>query len=296
MHHFFDGSQHFLYCNFTVGSRRLQGNRQAADPSLPLRDAQMPNVHHSAADGYSVTAATYVKGRPDYPPEVDTWLRGPLALTKGNTAVDLGAGTGKFLPNLRQTQANVIAVEPVAAMLAELVERNPGIEAKQGSAEHIPLADASVDAVVCAQSFHWFANANALNEIRRILKMGGVLGLIWNIRDESVPWVAALRAIFDVHEGDAPRYYTQAWKRVFPAPGFAPLCEMRFSHGHTGPAEHVIVDRVLSTSFIAALPVTQRNRVAVQVRQLIASAPDLIGKSEVTMPYVTAAYSCQKIG
>jgi SAM-dependent methyltransferase len=256
----------------------------------------LPHIHRSAADGYSVTAATYVKGRPDYPPEVDTWLRGDLALCNGKTALDLGAGTGKFLPHLRGTEASVVAVEPVAAMLAQLVNCNPGIHAKQGSAEHIPLADASVDAVVCAQSFHWFANASALNEIRRVLKMGGVLGLIWNIRDESVAWVASLTTIFDAHKADAPRYRTQAWRRVFPAAGFAALCEQRFSHGHTGPPEHVIIDRVLSTSFIAALPATKRNRVAAQVRQLIARTPDLAGKSEVTMPYVTAAYSCQKIG
>jgi SAM-dependent methyltransferase len=181
-------------------------------------------------------------------------------------------------------------------MLAHLVDRYPGIEAKQGSAEHIPLADASVDTVVCAQSFHWFANPGALSEIRRVLKMGGVLGLIWNIRDESVAWVANLTTIFDAHEGDAPRYRTLAWQRLFPAAGFAPLREKRFSHGHTGPPEHVIIDRVLSTSFIAALPATKRKRVAAQVRQLIARTPDLAGKCEVTMPYVTAAYSCQKIG
>ena len=125
--------------------------------------------------------------------------------------------------------------------------------------------------------------------------MGGVLGLIWNIRDESVAWVAGLSAIFDAHKGDAPRHRTQAWRRVFPAAGFAPLCESRFSHGHTGPPEHVIVDRVLSTSFIAALPVAERNRVAARVGQLIAGTADLAGKREVTMPYVTVAYSCQKI-
>jgi SAM-dependent methyltransferase len=255
----------------------------------------MPDIHHSAAEGYAMTAATYVKGRPDYPPQVDDWLRSDLALGEGKIALDLGAGTGKFLHHLRSTNATVVAVEPVPAMLAQLVELNPGIEAKQGSAERIPRADASVDAVLCAQSFHWFANTNALTEIRRVLKMGGALGLIWNVRDESVAWVAALRAIFDAHEGNAPRYHTQAWRKVFPAAGFGPLREKCFQHGHTGSPEHVIIDRVLSTSFIAALPATERNRVAAQVRHLISSTPALAGKSEVIMPYVTAAYSCQKI-
>jgi SAM-dependent methyltransferase len=258
-------------------------------------DAEVPDIHHSAAEGYSVAAAHYEKGRPTYPPEVDRWLRDDLALRKGKAVLDLGAGTGKFLAHLRRTEATVVAVEPVAAMLVQLLEGNPGIEAKQGTAEGIPLADASVDAVVCAQSFHWFASAAALNEIRRVLKAGGVLGLVWNIRDESVEWVADLRRIFDAYQGDAPRFHTQEWRKVFPAAGFAPLSETRFLHGHNGPPEHVIIDRVLSTSFIAALPTAERIRIAAQVRQLIASTPDLAGKSEVTMPYITAAYSCQKL-
>jgi SAM-dependent methyltransferase len=256
----------------------------------------MPDIHRSAAHGYALTAATYVKGRPDYPPQVEHWLRSDLALSEGRMVLDLGAGTGKFLHHLRCTKATVVAVEPVPAMLAQLLQLNPGIEARQGSAEHIPLPDASIDAVVCAQSFHWFANASALREIRRVLKIGGFLGLIWNVRDERVAWVAALRAIFDAHEGDAPRYHTQAWRKVFPADGFGPLCERCFPHRHTGSPEHVIIDRVLSTSFIASLPGTARSRVAAQVQLLIDSTPVLAGKSEVTMPYVTAAYSCQKIG
>jgi SAM-dependent methyltransferase len=258
-------------------------------------DAEVPDIHHSAAEGYSVAAAHYEKGRPHYPPEVDTWLRGDLALRKGKTALDLGSGTGKFLPHLRRTEATLVAVEPVAAMLVQLLDANPGTEAKQGSAEQIPLADASVDAVVCAQSFHWFASVEALNEIRRVLKAGGVLGLVWNLRDESVKWVADLRNIFDAYEGDAPRFHTQEWRKVFPAAGFAPLSETRFLHGHTGPPEHVIIDRVLSTSFIAALPAAKRIHIAEQLRQLIANTPDLAGKSEVTMPYLTAVYRCQKL-
>src|SRR5690606_37054894 len=103
---------------------------------------------------------------------------------------DLGAGTGKFVPRLLETGARVVAVEPVAAMRAEFARRHPGVELHGGSAEAIPLADASMDAVVCAQSFHWFATARALSGIRRVLVRGGVLGLAWNVRDETVPWVA----------------------------------------------------------------------------------------------------------
>jgi SAM-dependent methyltransferase len=256
----------------------------------------MRDIHRAAASGFAKGAATYVKGRPDYPPDVADWLRIDLALSKGKTVLDLGAGTGKFIPRLRATGATIIAVEPVPAMLAQLAEHNPGIDARQGSAEHIPLADACVDAVVCAQAFHWFARREALSEIRRVLKPGGVLGLIWNVRDESVAWVAALSEIMRPFEGDTPRHHTQEWRQLFPTKGFGPLRERRFANGHAGSPEHVIVDRVLSTSFIAALSPTEQDRVAAQIRELIEKSPDLAGKSEVTFPYETAAFSCRKMG
>jgi SAM-dependent methyltransferase len=256
----------------------------------------MPDIHRSAASGFAKGAATYVRGRPDYPPEVSDRLRGDLALSTGKTVLDLGAGTGKFLPSLRATDATLIAVEPVAAMLARLVELNPGITAKQGSAEHIPLENSSVDAVVCAQAFHWFARREALAEIHRVLKPGGVLGLIWNVRDESEAWVAALSEIMRPYEGNTPRHHTQEWRRLFPAEGFGPLLERRFPNGHTGPPEQVIVDRVLSVSFIAALSPMDQNRVASQIRTLIETSPALAGKSEVTFPYETAAFWCIKLG
>jgi len=221
----------------------------------------MSSIHHSAADGYTAEAGTYVKGRPDYPPEIEEWLRSDLGLSGGKIALDLGAGTGKFFSRLLATGATVIAVEPIPAMLDQLVRHYPGIEAKMGSAEHIPLDDASVDAVVCAQAFHWFATPEALHEIHRVLKPGGAFGLIWNVRDESVEWVAALTKIMEPFQGDAPRYPTLKWRGLFPADGFSSLREQHFSNGHTGFPEQVIVDRVLSVSFIAALPRDERDRV-----------------------------------
>jgi SAM-dependent methyltransferase len=189
----------------------------------------------------------------------------------------------------------VIALEPVSAMLNQLTRRYPDIEAKRGTAQHIPLADGSVDAVVCAQSFHWFATPEVIGEIHRVLKVGGVLGLIWNVRDESMEWVAALTRIIEPFEGDAPRYKTQQWRCIFPAAGFSALREQRFLNVHIGPPEQVVVNRVLSISFIAALPNDEQERVASQVRELIASYPELTGKALVTFPYNTAAFSCTKL-
>ncbi|MGC1328993.1 class I SAM-dependent methyltransferase [Pseudomonas sp.] len=253
------------------------------------------SIHH-AADGYDSQdiADTYARGRPDYPAALDGWLRDTLGLHSVSTVLDLGAGTGKFTPRLLATGARVVAVEPVQAMREKLHATFAHVQALDGSGDAIPLPDASLDAVVCAQSFHWFATAQALAEIRRVLKPGGCLGLVWNMRDNSVPWVARLDALVNHYEGDTPRYYTGAWRSVFPCPGFGPLQASHLSNGHTGNPEAVIVDRVRSTSFIASLPSPQRDALTAQVRELIASEPLLAGKAEVTVPYTTAAFCAVK--
>jgi SAM-dependent methyltransferase len=255
----------------------------------------VPPIHHAAAGGYAATADLYTRGRPEYPEEVSTWLRDSLGLKPGQVVVDLGAGSGKFTGYLLRTGASVIAVEPVPQMLDKLASAWPDVVRHRGTANAIPLPDASVDAVVCAQAFHWFANAAALSEIHRVLKPGGQLGLVWNVRDESVGWVKQLAAIFDAHEGDAPRYTKGDWARAFPFTGFGPMQAAHFHQGHTGAAEDVIVNRVRSTSFIAALPADEEAKVVASVRALIAATPDLAGRDVVTMPYVTDAYSMVKV-
>jgi SAM-dependent methyltransferase len=252
-------------------------------------------IHHSAADGFAAKADHYVRGRPDYPDDIVPWLSQRLGLAPGKVVVDLGAGTGKFSAYLLQTGARVIAVEPVAEMRNKLITALPTVEAHAGTAASIPLPDASVDAVTCAQAFHWFATTAALNEIHRVLKPGGKLGLIWNVRDESVPWIAGLTRILNAHEGDTPRYASGAWKQVFPFDGFSPLHEDDFQHGHSGSLDDVIVNRVRSTSFIAALPADEEAKVVAQVRSLIASEPSLAERATVTVPYTTAAFSAEKL-
>lgn len=247
-------------------------------------------IHRSAAGGFSQAADAYARGRPDYPPEVAGWLRGDLDLGPGRTVVDLGAGTGKFTPLLLATGAAVVAVEPVAQMLEKLAAALPDAEARAGTAEAIPLPDGAADAVVCAQAFHWFANPAALAEIRRVLKPGGRLGLIWNVRDSRLGWMARIDAIQRPYEGDTPRFHNGQWRTLFPAPGFGPLHERHYRHGHTGAPEDVILNRIRSVSFIAALPPGERARVDAQLRALIASTPELRGREVVTVPYETAAY------
>jgi len=249
---------------------------------------------HEAAKGFAREAQAYARGRPEYPVALDQWLRDDLKLDETCTVVDLGAGTGKFTRRLLATGANIIAVEPVQEMLAQLTQVVPSVAARSGTAESIPVNNGAVDAVVCAQSFHWFASEAALKEIYRVLRPGGSFGLIWNVRDESVDWAAAMTDIMAPYEGDAPRYRSGEWRRLFPADGFGPLREQHFANGHTGAPEQVIVDRVLSTSFIAALDRRQQHIVSARLHDLIARTPALAGHDEVTVPYETVAFSCEK--
>jgi SAM-dependent methyltransferase len=251
-------------------------------------------MHEAAAKGFAKEAQAYARGRPEYPLAVDQWLRDSLKLDETCTVVDLGAGTGKFTRRLLATGANIIAVEPVQEMLAQLTRILPTVAARSGTAESIPVNNGALDAVVCAQAFHWFATKAALAEICRVLKPGGHLGLIWNVRNESVDWCAAMTAIMAPYEGDAPRFRSGDWRKVFPAEGFGPLREERFHNGHTGHPEQVIVDRVLSTSFIAALPRPQQHIVAARLRDLIATTPSLNRREEITVPYQTVVFSCEK--
>lgn len=255
----------------------------------------MTAIHHAAAQGFSSQADTYARGRPDYPAEIDTWLRETVGLSAGRTVVDLGAGTGKFTRLLQPTGATLIAVEPVAQMRAQLASKLPTVQVVEGTAESMPLADASVDAVVCAQAFHWFANTAAMREIRRVLRPGGRLGLIWNVRDESVGWVARLTEIMKPFEGDAPRFHRGDWRKVFPAEGFGPLALTSLPYTHTGAPEQVIVDRVMSVSFIASLRPAQQDAVRQQLHEVIAHDPALKGQDTVSFPYRTEAYCCERL-
>ena len=247
-------------------------------------------VHFAARQGFSSAADAYSHGRPGYPQELIPWLRQTLGLGPGSSAVDLGAGTGKFTPLLLATGASVVAVEPVDAMRAQLLGNIPTVTALAASAQSLPLATASVDAVVCAQAFHWFASEAALREIGRVLRPGGALGLVWNVRDESVDWVAAITRIVRPYEGDTPRFHTGQWRRLFPSELFSSLDETVLSYYHRGSARQVIVERVLSVSFIAALPEVDRKHVEQRLEALIASHAELKGPEMIEFPYRTHAY------
>jgi len=134
-------------------------------------------------------AERYQRMRPPYPKQAVDFV---LAGRPAGRVLDVGAGTGKLTRLLVPTGAAVVAVEPVACMRDELRRRVPGIEVVDGTAESNPLPDSSADAVTAAQAFHWFDGSKALPEIHRVLRPGGVVGLIWNLPDHRVDWIPEL--------------------------------------------------------------------------------------------------------
>lgn len=249
----------------------------------------MDDVHSAASEGYKLEAKTYERGRPEYPAGLNAWLTQTLKLAPGTTVVDVGAGTGKFTKLLQATGAAVIAVEPVDPMREQLAKL-AGVRAMAGTAQQLPLSNTSADAITCAQAFHWFAQAKTLDEFARVLKSGGHLGLVWNVRDESVDWVAEITRLITPLEGDAPRFYKGDWRKPFPHPAFTALEEAHFSYEHTGPPHEVIIDRFMSVSFIAAAPQAERDRIQASLGKLIDTHESLRGKSVVSFPYRTVAY------
>lgn len=238
----------------------------------------MSRVHRAATEGFARSVDAYERGRPGYPDEA----LAPLALSPGLVVLDLAAGSGKLTRPLVESGAEVIAVEPVAEMRAALPE---GVRTLDGTAEEIPLDDASVDLVTVAQAFHWFDADAALAEIHRVLRPGGRLALLWNRRAEEDPLNQAIDELLAPYRSDVPTLRHGEWRAAFERTTlFGPLEE------HSFPTEQLLDadglgDRVGSISFIASLPDAEHSRV-------LAAARALAGDGRVTIPYRTEVLVC----
>jgi SAM-dependent methyltransferase len=231
-------------------------------------------VHPVAAAGFTAGADVYERARPTYPAEAVAWLAERLGIGPGRTVVDVGAGTGKLTRLLVPFGARVIAVEPLQAMREKLHEAVPGTEAIAGTAESLPLPDASADAITVAQAMHWFDQSRALPELRRVLRPAGALGLIWNVRDLRDPLQERLDALLAPERAKVPTQLQQGWREPLEASElFGPLEERRFAHVQLCTVEDVC-DRVSSTSFVAAMDDAERSALLEQVRGALAGVDE----------------------
>jgi SAM-dependent methyltransferase len=206
-----------------------------------------------------------------------------LGLSPGSHVVDLGAGTGKLTRDLAARGFRVTAVEPIRGMRELLAEVVPDVDVVDGTAEAIPLADGTADAVTVAQAFHWFDAEVALGEIHRVLRPGGVLALVWNVRDEShALHQRYAETIRDYRGGDYPEQLSYS-EHLARSPLFDGYEEREFRHAQLLDADGLVA-RAQSVSFIAALPEEERAALLERIRAL---APP--GTFE--FPYVTKLFT-----
>ncbi len=248
-------------------------------------------VHAAAEKGYAKVGATYEKGRPEYPADAVAFLLQRLGVI-GGSVVDLAAGTGKFTRALLTAGVTPIAVEPVAHMRETFAAQTPGVDLVDGTAEAMPFDDASLDALVAAQAFHWFDGVAALREIHRVLKPMGGLGLVWNGSDRSIDWVDAIWIEIDSRRDDAPSAWTYKWRDAFvDNPSFTPLTTASFRHDHVLDRDGLVA-RVTSISFVARASPAERD----EMTRHILKVCDTAGLPErFALPYNCYVHWCRAV-
>ncbi|WP_300460587.1 class I SAM-dependent methyltransferase [uncultured Nocardioides sp.] len=232
---------------------------------------------------FGSVADAYDRGRPSYPTQAAAWLVGEQPAT----VLELGAGTGKLTEVLVGLGHEVHATDPDAAMLERLRARLPLVRASVAGAEDIPLGDGSVDVVVAGQAFHWFDMERALPEINRVLRPGGHLALVWNQRDERVPWVRRLGALL----GDQDQR-TDLADPVEASGLFGWVEEETFKHRQVIDRESVL-DLALSRSNIATLDEHRREAKLAEVRAFYDDYGR--GMDGMQLPYLARCYRARMV-
>ena len=229
------------------------------------------------AGSFGVAAGIYEQARPGYPDAAVDWLLPPGA----RRVLDVGAGTGKLTRALAARGLAVTAVEPSDGMRAELARVLPGATVLAGSAEAIPAGAGAADAVLLAQAWHWVDPARAVPEVARVLAPGGRLGLVWNMRDERVDWVAELTRIIHTET-----YTDNGSEAPVVGPPFGPVERLDVEWSMPVTADR-LVDLVASRSYIITMDPAGRAARLRRVRELVATHPDIAGATEFPLPYVT---------
>ncbi|HLY77425.1 MAG TPA: class I SAM-dependent methyltransferase [Thermoplasmata archaeon] len=251
------------------------------------------SVDPQARVGFQRGAARYERGRPEAPAAAVSALVDALKISDRSTVVELGAGTGKLARLLAPRAGRYLAVEPVPGMRRQFRQRLPEVPLVGGLAEHLPVPSRRVDAVVAAQAFHWFDVPRAMGEIRRVLALTGHVGLLWNVRDESVDWVRQATAILDRYDPGGPRFRHRAWQEAWErTPGFEPL--RRQSFPFVQPLDRAsALDRFTSVSFIASLEPERYAEAEADLRALFDRHPQTAGRTVIELPHECEIYTAR---
>lgn len=230
---------------------------------------------------FQLSGEDYERYRPGFPAAA---LERALPRALG-WALDLGAGTGKLTERLVDHAAHVTAVDPSEPMLAQLRHKLPQATALIGSAEAIPVADTSQDAVTVAQAFHWFDRDAACAEVSRVLRPGGRLVLLWNHPDRDCVWDRASYLIaHPAQEGDgsAEKEVTEA-PNPEQLPGFTAIDAFDIPWTEGLSREHYLNRWRTVSSLLAATP--QRATAMVgEIEAILDADPETRGRDNLTVP------------
>jgi SAM-dependent methyltransferase len=248
----------------------------SADPRIP-----------GPANAFGPAADDYERARPSYPPEAIALLERELGVGPGARVCDLAAGTGKLTRLLAATGAEVVAVEPVPGMRQQFAATVPGVEVVDGTAEAMPFADGSLDAVTVAQAFHWFRFDEALAEIGRVLRPGGGLAILFNERDERHDWVRAWNESIEWHTRRISYYQRTDWSEVLHGGGFHDVhrADVEWDQPMT---RDLVAARVRSVSYVAEEPPDVQQHYVDRVLAIIDGFEEPFD-----LPYVTHVWWCR---
>ncbi|MGW3356786.1 class I SAM-dependent methyltransferase [Streptomyces bungoensis] len=250
------------------------------------------------ASSFGSAADAYAEHRPDYARAAVRWALEPAP---GPRVLDLGAGTGKLTGTLAALGAEVVAVEPDPGMLSELRRSLPDVRALPGSAEAIPLPDASVDAVLAGNAMHWFDMAVAGPEIARVLAPGGILAGLWNLMDDRVEWVAGLARV----GGSAavgPRDTPADWRAetagmhlpgTSAAARFGSPEQAEFPHGQRRTADSLVAT-LATRAGVLVMPASEQEATLGRIRAFLADRPET-AQGEFTLPMLTGVLRVRRL-